>query len=145
MKFYYSFKYISEGKWVDNAYMWQMNIYRTIWYPDVASLKLYCYLKDWKYNFPELYDVDHAETINVPIIDYVSVNGRIRDSLREHLETRETGKPRPCSTDEMWKDRLRCKNYCSVSRICKQYKEYLSYTRKKSSRPNTKKKTKRKT
>lgn len=125
MKYYYSFKFLTEGKWTDNAYMWQLNIYRTIWYPWIENLKLYCYLKDWKYNFPEMYDVDHAETINVPIIDKVSVKARLWDSLAEHIETRETGKPRKCKEGEMWKDRLRCKNYCSVSRICPQAQEYF--------------------
>ena len=122
MKYYYSFKYISEGKWTDNAYMWQMNIYRTIWYPEIESLKLYCYLKDWKYN---MLDVDHAETINVPIMGEIQVKSRLHNNLAEHIEARETGKTRECGTDEMWKDRLRCKHYCLVSRICPQHQEYL--------------------
>lgn len=123
-KYFYPVKYMMDGKWVDNNYMWQLNIYRTLWYPEVESIKLHCYVKDYKRTYPEKYGVAQSEVVNVPILDFASVNGRIRDLLETHIEAQETGKPRKCREDEMWGG-LRCENYCNVSRICPQHQEYL--------------------
>jgi hypothetical protein len=153
VKYWYTLKYMLDGKWKDNTYMWQLNIYRTLWHKHAEALKLFCYIKDYKYNFKELYDLDQTEIVQVPILSHKAVLDGLKWGLTEHVTAQFTGKPRPCSAEEMWGDkRLRCTHYCNVNRICPQYatflgakniKEYLR-ANKHTSKPKVKKKAVRK-
>lgn len=121
MKYYYTFKYLSEGKWNDNTIPWQLNIYRVYQYPDAKEIKILCYIKDWKMNFPERYCVDQIEELQVPMIPDHLVREKVVSLLTEHVTTQKTCKPRPCTEDEMWNRKVRCTNYCNVRDICKQF------------------------
>jgi hypothetical protein len=121
-KYYYTLKYMLEDKW-DNDYIWQLNIYRRFNYPK-AKMKLFCYLKDWKTNFPDAFGVDKTMIVEVPHIPDREVESRVKSSLAEHVKAQKDGNPRPCTDEERWRNAngvcLRCEHYCGVSRICPQ-------------------------
>jgi len=128
MKYFYSFKYLSEQKWDDSPIPWQLNIYRVYQYPEVEDIKIFCYLKDYKLNMKEKYDLDPTETLHVPMIPDDKVKKRVVELLTEHVTAQMTGKPRPCTEEERWwndreKKYLRCEHYCSVRDICSQHQE----------------------
>ena len=126
MKFWYQFKYLSEGKWDDSPIPWQLNIYRVYQYPDAEAIKIFCYLKDYKLNMTEKYCLSQTEELHVPIIPDNIVKQKVLDLLAEHVTAQQTGKPRACTEEERWwnereKAYLRCKYYCSASEICPQH------------------------
>lgn len=121
MKFFYTFKYLSEGKWDDSTIPWQMNIYRVYQYPEAEDIKIFCYLKDYKLNLAEKYDLSQTEELHVPLIPDNIVKDRVVELLAEHVTAQKTGKPRPCTEEEMWNKKVRCTNYCSVRDICPQF------------------------
>ena len=118
MKYYYTFKYLSEGKWDDSTIPWQLNIYRVFQYPEAECIKILCYLKDWKLNFPKLYCLDQVEELQVPMIPDHLVKEKVVSLLTEHVMTQKTCKPRPCTEDEMWNNRVRCTKLLIVRDIC---------------------------
>lgn len=128
MKYYHTFKYLSEGKWDDSTIPWQLNIYRVYQYPDAQEIKILAYLKDFKLNMTEKYGLNQTEELRVPMIPDEKVKKRVVDLLTEHVEAQKTGKPRPCTEDERWwNDRqkvyLRCEYYCAVKELCEQFAE----------------------
>jgi len=133
MKYYYTFKYLSEGKWDDSTIPWQLNIYRVYQYPDAQEIKILAYLKDFKLNMIEKYGLNQTEELQVPMIPDSKVKKRVTDLLTEHVEAQKTGKPRPCTEEEVWTNRegipLRCKHYCMVSELCKQGQDLLQNAR----------------
>lgn len=128
MKFYYSFKYISEGNWEGNTIPMQLNIYRVYQYPATEAIKIFVYLKDFKLNMADKYDLSQTETLQVPMIPDDKVKSKVLALLGEHVLAQKTGKPRACTEEERWwnerqKVYLRCKHYCAVKEICPQYAE----------------------
>ncbi len=127
-KYYYTFKYLSEGKWDDSTIPWQMNIYRVYGFPEAECMKIFCYIKDFKLNMRDKHDLSQTEALQVPMIPDDKVKKRVADLLTEHVETQKTGKPRPCTEDELWINRagvpLRCQHYCAVSEMCKQFAKW---------------------
>jgi len=125
MKYFYTFKYLSEGKWEGNTIPMQLNTYRVYQYPDAEEIKILCYIKDFKLNMAERYDISPIETLRVPMIGDDKVKEKVVDLLTEHVETQKTGKPRPCTEEERWFNAkgvpLRCEHYCPVNAICEQY------------------------
>jgi len=121
MKYYYTFKYLTEGKWDDSTIPWQLNIYRVFQYPEAEHIKILVYLKDWKLNFPERYCINQVEELEIPMIPDHIVREKVVSLLTEHVMTQKTCKPRPCTEDEMWNNRVRCTNYCNVRDICPQF------------------------
>lgn len=125
MKYYYTFKYLSEGNWEGNSIPLQLNIYRVYQYPEASAIKIFCYLKDFKLNMTDLYDINQTETLQVPMMPDEVVKKKVVDLLTEHVETQRTGKPRPCTKEERWFNKkgepLRCMYYCAVNEICEQY------------------------
>ena len=129
MKYFYTFKYLSEGKWEDSPIPWQLNIYRVYQYPEVEEIKIFVYLKDYKLNFSEKYDLDPTEMLHVPMIPDDKVKNKVVELLTEHVTAQKTGRPRACTEEERWwnereKVYLRCEHYCSVKEICSQYAEW---------------------
>lgn len=124
MKFYYSFKYISEGNWEGNTIPMQLNIYRVYQYPSAEAIKIFVYLKDYKLNFADKYDLSQTETLQVPMIPDDKVKKKVLDLLGEHVLAQKTGKPRQCKEEELWINRagepLRCMYYCAPSDSCPQ-------------------------
>jgi len=117
--YFYTVKYMLDNKWNDNSYMWQLNIYRRFNYRD-AKMKLFCYLKDWKRNFPEKHGVDKTVVIEVPKIPDRVVDNRVKELLAEHVAVqRGVSKIRQCKDEERWNN-LRCQHYCNVANICPQ-------------------------
>lgn len=128
MKFYYSFKYISEGNWEGNTIPMQLNIYRVYQYPATEAIKIFVYLKDFKLNMADKYDLSPTETLQVPMIPDDKVKSKVLALLGEHVLAQKTGKPRACTEEERWwnerqKVYLRCEHYCSVKEICSQFAE----------------------
>ena len=125
MKYYYTFKYLSEGNWDDSTIPWQLNTYRVYGFPEAECLKILCYLKDFKLNMTEKYGLNQTEILQVPMIPDDKVKERVADLLSEHVETQKTGKPRPCTEKERWFNAkgvpLRCEYYCAVKELCEQY------------------------
>lgn len=126
MKFWYQFKYLSEEKWDDSPIPWQLNIYRVYQYPDAEDIKIFCYIKDYKLNMAEKYDLDPTETLHVPMIPDDKVKKRVVELLAEHVQAQQTGKPRACTEEEKWINKqgipLRCEYYCAVNQICPDYR-----------------------
>lgn len=133
MKYFYTFKYLSEGKWEGNTIPMQLNAYRVYQYPEAECIKILCYIKDFKLNMTERYDLSPIETLQVPMIPDNKVKEKVVSLLTEHVETQKTGKPRPCTEEEVWRNSknipLRCKHYCAVSEICEQGQELLQSAR----------------
>ena len=127
MKFFYTFKYLSEGRWDDSTIPWQLNIYRVYQYPEAEEIKIFCYLKDFKLNMTDKYGLNQTEILQVPMIPDNKVKERVVELLAEHVTAQKTGKPRPCKDEERWINAkgvpLRCMYYCSVSEICSQFVE----------------------
>lgn len=123
MKYYWTFKYLSEGKWDDSTIPWQLNIYRVFQYPEAKEIKILCYLKDFKLNMTEKYGLEQVEELQVPMIPDHLVKEKVVSLLTEHVMTQKTCKPRPCTEDEMWNNKVRCTHYCNVRDICKQFAE----------------------
>jgi hypothetical protein len=127
MKYYYTFKYLSEGNWDDSTIPWQLNIYRVYGFPEAECLKILCYLKDFKLNMTEKYGLNQTEILQVPMIPSDKVKERVVDLLTEHVETQKTGKPRTCTEKERWFNKkgepLRCEYYCAPSELCEQFAE----------------------
>jgi len=125
MKYFYTFKYLSEGKWEGNTIPMQLNTYRVYQYPDAEEIKILCYIKDFKLNMTERYDISPIETLRVPMIEDGKVKEKVVGLLTEHVETQKTGKPRPCTEEERWFNAkgvpLRCEHYCPVKELCPQY------------------------
>ena len=124
MKYYYTFKYLSEGKWDDSTIPWQLNIYRVFQYPEAEAIKILCYIKDFKLNMTEKYCIEQVEELQAPIIPDHLVKEKVVSLLTEHIKTQKTCKPRLCAEDEMWTNRIRCTNYCNVRDICEQHKKW---------------------
>ncbi|KKL27299.1 hypothetical protein LCGC14_2386520 [marine sediment metagenome] len=128
MKYFYTFKYISEGKWEGNSIPMQLNIYRVYQYPEAEAIKIFVYLKDYKLNMQDKHDLSQTETLQVPMIPDEKVKKKVVDLLTEHVQAQETGKPRPCKEDELWINRsgvpLRCQNYCAVKEVCEQFAKW---------------------
>ena len=128
MKYYYTFKYLSEGKWDDSTIPMQMNTYRVYGFPEAECMKIFVYLKDYKLNMADKHDLSQTETLQVPMIPDEKVKKKVVDLLTEHVTAQKTGKPRLCTEEERWynerqKVYLRCKHYCAVKEICEQYNE----------------------
>ena len=127
MKYYYTFKYLTEGKWEDSNIPWQMNIYRVYQYPKCAKMKILAYIKDWKSNFPDRYGVGKTDIIEVPRMPDEVVEKRVIKLLTEHVTAQKTGTYRECTEDERWINRdgvaLRCRDYCAASDLCEQNNE----------------------
>ena len=128
MKYYYTFKYLSEGKWEGNTIPMQLNIYRVYQYPEAEAIKIFVYLKDYKLNMADKHDLSQTETLQVPMIPDEKVKKKVVDLLTEHVQAQETGKPRPCTEEERWynerqKVYLRCEHYCAVKEVCEQFEE----------------------
>ncbi len=128
MKYWYTFKYLSEGKWDDSTIPMQLNIYRVYQCPEAEEIKIFCYLKDYKLNMADKYDLNQTETLQVPRIPDRVVKNRVLALLGEHVEAQKTGKPRACTQEERWWNErqgvyLRCEHYCSVKEICPQFAE----------------------
>ena len=129
LKYWYTFKYLSEGKWDDSPIPWQMNIYRVYGFPIAEEMKIFCYIKDFKLNMTEKYDLGQTEELHVPMIPDDKVKKRVVELLTEHVTAQKTGKPRLRTEEERWwnereKVYLRCQYYCSVSALCPQYKDW---------------------
>ena len=115
--YFYTAKYMLDNKWDDNSYMWQLNIYRRFNYRD-ARMKLFCYLKDWKRDFPKKYGVGKTAVVEVPKIPDRVVDNRVKQLLAEHVQNqRDSSKIRQCTKEEIWGG-VRCESYCSVAGIC---------------------------
>jgi len=125
MKYFYTFKYLSEGKWEGNTIPMQLNTYRVYQYPEAECIKILCYIKDFKLNMTERYDLNPVETLQVPMIPDNVVKEKVVALLTEHVETQKTGEPRPCTEEERWFNSknvpLRCEYYCPVKELCPQY------------------------
>lgn len=124
MKYYYTLKYLRDNKWEDNTYAWQLNIYRRFTHPD-AKMRLFCYIKDWKRNFPERFGVNRTEIVEVPRIPDRVVDNKVKALLAEHVENqRDPSNIRQCTEKERWmnfSEPVRCEGYCGVQKICPQY------------------------
>ena len=129
MKYFYTFKYLSEGKWNDSPIPWQLNIYRVYQYPEAEDIKIFCYIKDFKLNMTEKYDLSQTEELHVPIIPDDKVKNKVVELLTEHVTAQTTGKPRACTREEMWFNQadkpLRCLHYCAPSEICPQFAKWM--------------------
>lgn len=127
MKYFYTFKYLSEGKWEGNTIPMQLNTYRVYQHPEAECIKILCYIKDFKLNMVDKYDINQTEELQVPMIPNHIVKENVEALLTEHVEAQRTGKPRPCKEEELWINAkgvaLRCEYYCSVKEICEQYAE----------------------
>ena len=126
MKYFYTFKYLSEQKWEGSTIPMQLNIYRVYQYPKAEEIKIFVYLKDYKLNFSEKYDLDPTEMLHVPMIPDDKVKKKVVELLTEHVTAQKTGKPRACTEEEKWINRegipLRCEYYCAVNQICPDYR-----------------------
>lgn len=134
MKFYYSFKYISEGNWEGNTIPMQLNIYRVYQYPATEAIKIFVYLKDFKLNMADKYDLSPTETLQVPMIPDDKVKSKVLALLGEHVLAQKTGKPRACTEEELWINRagepLRCMYYCAPSECCEQFARWKEERKK---------------
>jgi hypothetical protein len=131
----YSVKMMKQGKWEDNSYMWQLNIYKAFGFPKAEKLQLECLVKDWSPTSLIKDKVAPIEVIEVPLIVIGNVKSITENMIRTHLRVEEDPTTmRDCLDEELWYPMsprnpnygipLRCKDYCEVSAVCPQWKKW---------------------
>jgi hypothetical protein len=123
---YYGIKMLMEGKWEQNEYRNQVNLYRRFKFPDCKKMQLVMLVKDYTRKMKNE-GISPLITIAVPPIADDEIDRDIKVRLFDILEG-ETNweKSRDCTEAEMWthwktKERVRCQDYCVVAPACPQF------------------------
>jgi len=127
---YYGVKMLMEGKWEDNDYQRQINIYRRFRFPNSTGtrMQLVMLIKDYSRKLKHE-GVPPLVTINVPRIDDAEIDTDIKIRLFDILEgEKDWTKSRDCTDAERWKHKktgeyIRCVDYCLVRDNCPQFIE----------------------
>lgn len=120
IKYYYTGEKLLKNDWDKTTYHWQLNIYRVYQYPKTKFMKIEALIKDHNKTI-EKKGVPPIIQIDVPFIDDSIVKRRVESTLEDALDIQKSGQYPECTLEERWNG-IRCKSYCSVSKICKQNK-----------------------
>ena len=132
----YKASLLKQGVWEEkDSYLWQMNIYKLLAYPEAQSLTLEYIVKDWSIDMGIEFGIQPVEQIVVPIIPQAKAETIMQTWLQKHL-TNINGdtQPAPCTQSDVWFNfnkrsknfmvPVRCKYYCEVSHLCPQFAQY---------------------
>lgn len=132
----YKAKRLKEGEWKDEPYMWQINFYRKLAFPEAKTLMIEAIIKDWSKDMQERDGIVPVERIEVPLLEDAIVESQLQQWLQKHVSNlKGDTEPAPCTFGDVWYNTnprskncgvpLRCRDYCEVNVHCKQYKLYL--------------------
>jgi len=132
----YKAKRLLAGEWKDEPYMWQMNFYKKLAFPEAKVLMIEAIIKDWSRAMQDSDNLHPVERIEVPILSEAKVEAQLQEWLHKHV-TNLSGdtKPIKCKQSDVWYNTnprskncgvpLRCRDYCEVNSMCQQYRDYL--------------------
>ena len=123
VKYYYTGKYLMEGKWGESTHREQQNIYRTFFLPEAEHMKLKLLIRDHNSQLRRK-GIPDKVTLTVPRLDDDKVRELVSRRINESLDDQLTGNPPPCEEKDLWKGRARCKDYCGGRDFCEQFKQW---------------------
>ena len=131
----YAVKKLKAGDFSGSKYADQMNIYAAYGYPDAKRLVIEAVVKDWSPTIQAKDGISPIEDIEVPMYPRGETEMLVQTLLQEHVGVQKSENPRPCTDEEVWVGksprspnfgiRLRCRDYCAVNGVCKQYQKWL--------------------
>jgi len=132
----YKAKRLMDGEWKDEPYMWQLNFYRKLAFPEAKTLMIEALIKDWSRAMQDSDNVHPIERVEVPILADEQVERQLQAWLHKHTTNLSGGTtPAPCKQSDVWFNTnprskncgvpLRCRDYCEVSSKCQQYAQFL--------------------
>ncbi len=112
--------------WDSEDYFVQLNVYRTLFFPEAERLKLLCVVMGWTNQDMIRDGVRKIEEIDVPMGDMEEVREWVVRRLALFMENEQDPSTiPPCTKADMWVDKYnnprRCAEYCAVNRVCPQY------------------------
>ena len=121
VKYYYTGKYLIEGKWGESTYREQQNIYRTFFLPEAKHMKLKLLIRDHNSQLKRK-GIPEKVTLTVPHLDDDFVKDFVSRRISESVADQIFGNPPPCEEKDLWNG-ARCRDYCGGKNFCNQYKE----------------------
>jgi len=126
----YMVERLMAGDFTETKYPAQLNIYRAFGCPEAEHIKIEAIVKDWS----QQAKMDPVVDIDIPIWPDEFVKEYVKSLLKIHEDAEATGVYRECLPDELWFPKsprsknfgipVRCRDYCEVSSVCEQYKEW---------------------
>ena len=129
LKYYFIKKIRDTQDWDSTTHHWQMNIYRVYKFPETKQMKIEALVKDHSRQIEQKHGIKPIEQLDVPFIDDGQVERTVQENLQELIKNQDDPTTiRRCRADELWVNReglpLRCMEYCPISHLCKQGREY---------------------
>jgi len=131
----YAVKLMKQGNFDGNKYKDQLNIYRAYAYPEAERLVIEAVVKDWTEDAEFRDGVSAIEDIDVPLVPVEETKEMVLNKIVTHELVRKSGTCPECSMEDQWVNMnpksknygvpIRCRSFCSVNRVCPQWKAYL--------------------